>query len=187
MGSSPDSGRVRSVPVHYLGYSMGGLIARDMIANNYNQVLTGHKVRGLITLGTPHLGYPYSSIDESVNCQQLVQDMAGSWQPQPNPPLDLFSPFLNTLTQQWQAASYAGYWLAAAGESCSNTIRTTGAFPRGCLPQNRSDGVVCRDSAVYSGGFALGAPPTTLWEDPEQKYVHTTSVGGFGTAGILWQ
>ena len=112
--------------------------------------------------------------------------MAGSWQPQASPPFELSSPFLNTLTQQWQSASYAGYWLAAAGQSCPNPIRTTGVYPPGCLPQSpRSDGVVCRDSAVYSGGFARAPSPTALWEDPEQKYVHTNAAGGWGTAGIL--
>jgi pimeloyl-ACP methyl ester carboxylesterase len=178
-----------------IGYSMGGLIARDMIAYNYqvlnNHVLDGRKVLGLITLGTPHLGYPYSSIDDFVpqNCPGLVQDMAGSWQPQLTPPPELFSTFLNDLTRQWLTASYAGYWMAAAGESCTTTIRTTGALPRGCLPQSpssRSDGVVCRDSAVYSGDFAKSPfPNLPLWEDPDQRYVHTNAVGGWGTAGIL--
>jgi hypothetical protein len=44
---------------------------------------------------------------------------------------------------------------------------------------------VCRDSAVYSGVFAKGPAPTPpLWEDPEQKYVHTTSVGGYGIVRV---
>jgi triacylglycerol esterase/lipase EstA (alpha/beta hydrolase family) len=41
-----------------VGYSMGGLIARDLVANNYGGALTGHPVTALITLGTPNLGCP---------------------------------------------------------------------------------------------------------------------------------
>ena len=36
---------------------MGGLIARDMMANNRLN-LNGRKVAALITLGTPNVGYP---------------------------------------------------------------------------------------------------------------------------------
>jgi triacylglycerol esterase/lipase EstA (alpha/beta hydrolase family) len=62
-----------------IGYSMGGLVARDLVVNNYGAALTGHPVTALITLGTPNLGYPYSSIDENFSCRQLVLDMSGSF------------------------------------------------------------------------------------------------------------
>jgi len=165
---------------------MGGLIARDLIAK-HSQELGTHKIVGLITLGTPHLGYPYASVDETLMCPQLVQDMAGSWYPNHSPQDEAFSPYLLDLTQQWAASSFAGYWLAAAGTSCSNPVRTTGSFDaRGCLTTSpRSDGVVCRDSAVYSGGYASGTGPTVRWEDPDHNYVHTFSGGGWGTALIL--
>lgn len=121
--------------VIFVGYSMGGLIARDLIANNYLSVINSqHRVAGLITLGTPHLGYPWTSVDTIAMCPQLVDDMAGSWLPQETPQTELLSPYLSNLTQQWQSASYftswqqlvsyGNYWVAAAGESCNNPVRS---------------------------------------------------------------
>jgi len=99
----------------FVGYSMGGLIARDLITNNYFNVINAqHRVAGLITLGTPHLGYPWSSVDDSAFCPQLVDDMQGSWlPPQPSPVL---STYLSSLTNQWQSAAYFGAtgWLRPA-------------------------------------------------------------------------
>jgi len=185
----------------FVGYSMGGLIARDLITNNYivgsppSQVIsTAHKVVGLITLGTPNLGYPWTSVDEQGFCKQLVDDMAGSWLPQENPPREPLSTYLSTLNQNWRSASYGSYWVAAAGESCSHTVRDTipGVLPPlqpGCLtggPSYFSDGVVCHDSAVnYSPGVTLGPPPTSLFEDPQHQYVHTTAGYGLGSSLVL--
>lgn len=175
-----------------VGYSLGGLIARDLIANNYLQVIGPmHQVAGLITLGAPNLGYPWSSADEIVFCKQLVDDMSGSWLPQQTKPA--LSPYLSTLNTQWQSAPfYPGYWLAAAGESCSNPTRNTSAQP-GCLPSISSDpnsplsdGIVCRDSAAnYSPSVTLGPAPTSLFEDPQHVYVHSTALSGWGTALVL--
>src|SRR5258708_11745147 len=40
--------------------------------DTYLDALIGHPVTALITLGTPNLGYPYSSIDENIFCRQLL-------------------------------------------------------------------------------------------------------------------
>lgn len=45
-----------------VGYSMGGLIARSLLINAAAYV-PGQHARGLITLGTPHWGYPYFDND----------------------------------------------------------------------------------------------------------------------------
>jgi len=50
---------------------------------------------------------------------------------------------------------------------------------------------VCRDSALYgyetaaSGLLNQGPKPYVPWTDTTNVYVHTTSKGGWGTAGIL--
>jgi pimeloyl-ACP methyl ester carboxylesterase len=178
-----------------VGYSLGGLIARDLIANNYIGALTGHPVTALITLGTPNLGYPYSSVDyiSGGACNQLFDDMAGSWLQSNGTWSELTSQYLSSLRQQWIAASYSGYWMAAAGQQCSNTPRT---FPptsmMGCPSWSvTSDGVVCRDSALYGvpggySGFTGGPnPDISQWSDTTQVYVHTTTWAGWGTAPIL--
>jgi triacylglycerol esterase/lipase EstA (alpha/beta hydrolase family) len=197
-----------------IGYSMGGLISRDVIASKYlvNGVpgsldgsfdavpgLAKGAVVGLITLGTPHLGYPYNLVDAVRTCPQLNEDMAGSWAPLQNPPPEFTSSFLTTLTQNW-TSSYGGYWLAAAGTQCDNPTRNVpplGNLASGCLlgsvsttGHSYSDGTVCRDSAVYQPytnyfGYVTPPVPTDKWEDPEHKYVHTTTLGGWGTAFLL--
>jgi hypothetical protein len=176
-----------------VGYSMGGLVARDLIANNYYGVLTAHPVTALITLGTPNLGYPYSSIDQLKYCPQLLLDMSGSWDG--NTLSWGTSPYLDNLRQQWVSRSYSGYWMAAAGEQCSNQFRklyAPGEDPVGCPTWSvTSDGVVCRDSALYGfGSYGFGvlnpAPKADVpWSDTDYKYVHTNSLAGWGTAAIL--
>jgi hypothetical protein len=125
--------------------------------------------------------------------------MAGGWLPLLDPPEELSSQlpsmFSQTLTRQWQATAFSGYWLAAAGTSCStNSVRNTpthSALTGGCVSPY-SDGVVCRDSAVYqpflqflAKGFALPPSPSILWEDPQHNYVHTTTAGGLGSAALF--
>ena len=61
-----------------IGFSMGGLIARDMMANGH-LLLNGRKISALITLGTPNLGYPYTLMDTAWFCTPLVQEMDGNW------------------------------------------------------------------------------------------------------------
>jgi pimeloyl-ACP methyl ester carboxylesterase len=171
-----------------VGYSLGGLIARDMLANatTYNPNLANNSVLGLITLGSPHWGYAYLPIDELALCPKLLHDMAGSWNPSTQVPNPL-SPFLSSLQQAWQSSTYGAYWLAAAGRFCDEPVRNftnngPPAVTTGCLetlgtPNN--DGVVCMDSAVYSANSSVppaGAPSAT-WMDPQTKYVHTRTTG----------
>jgi hypothetical protein len=174
---------------------MGGLIARDLIANNYSGVLTGHPVTKLITLGTPHLGYPYASIDQKLPgpCTQLLLDMSGSWQQTTSSWSELTSPYLDGLRQVWATRSYTVAWMAAAGEQCSNTLRNLPPGSTvGCPSWSQaSDGVVCRDSAEYGGPvsgygyFNDGPKPMVPWVDTEQRYVHTNSWSGWGSSPIL--
>ena len=177
-----------------IGYSMGGLIARDLIVNNYNGVLNDHAVAGLITLGTPNWGYPYLPLDRDIYCPQIVLDMAGSWNPDNNIPNEP-SWFLKTLSQSWNATFYSGYWMAAAGTYCqSNPSRSPNltGVNTGCpwnAPHSYNDGVVCSDSAAYSDFIPLVTPfsrgPDTRWTDPSHQYVHTTSWWGLGTGAIF--
>jgi uncharacterized protein (TIGR03437 family) len=168
-----------------VGFSMGGLIARDMVANNRLN-LNGRKVAALITLGTPNLGYPYTFLDTAVSCTQLVQQMDGNWRSQQASNTVVLSPYLLSLTNQWPSSSYpgsGGLWLAASGRSCSNAIRTINSTT-GCRDRNPfSDGVVCDDSATYSISTAAGTTPNRYWQDPSQIYVHTNN--GFGASLIL--
>jgi triacylglycerol esterase/lipase EstA (alpha/beta hydrolase family) len=178
-----------------VGYSMGGLIVRDLVANNGYGLLPGNPITAVITLGTPNLGYPYSSIDQAKPgiCSQILLDMAGSWQETPSSWYELSSPYLDNLRQQWKSTSYPGYWMAAAGEQCSNPTRNLPPGSTvGCPPSGfTSDGVVCRDSALYgaAGSFPPylndGPKPYTPWFDTKKAYVHTNTFFGWGSGAVL--
>jgi len=170
-----------------IGYSMGGLIARDLMA--YNRInLNGRKIAALITLGTPNLGYPYTLLDTTLFCTNIVQEMDGNWRSQQASNTVVLSPYLNSLTNLWPSASYpasSGSWLAASGRSCSNPLRTINTTT-GCRDKNPySDGVVCDDSATYNVSTATGTAPNQYWQDPSQIYVHSNSFWGVGTSFVL--
>jgi hypothetical protein len=179
-----------------VGYSMGGLIARDLLINGYTSayesVLSNYTVQGLVTLGTPNWGYPYLPVDASLRCPQIVADMAGSWNTLTGAANPL-SPFLSSrdASPPWTASSYGGYWLAAAGRFCNNQTRLNVSNPggppfTGCFeasPAHSSDGVVCADSAEYSS--ASMGKPTAVFDDPNQNYSHTNSTLGLGTALVM--
>src|ERR1039457_2295027 len=168
-----------------IGFSMGGLIARDLMAYG-RLILNGRKISALITLGAPNLGYPYTLVDTAKFCTPLVQQMDGNWRSQQSTNSVVLSPYLLSLTNQWPSSSYPGgpgLWLAASGRSCSNAVRTNNATT-GCRDRNPySDGVVCDDSATYSISTASGTSPNRYWQDPSQIYVHTNN--GFGSSLIL--
>ena len=163
-----------------IGFSMGGLIARDMMVNNWYGVLTGRRVAALITLGTPNLGYPYTGIDTLVTCTPLVQAMDGNWRSQQGKNVVVLSPYLLPLANQWSSAGYpgsGGTWMAASGRSCSNQLRILDSTT-GCRDLNRySDGVVCDDSASYNFNTSSGTGPNPAlrWQDPGYIYAHTSS------------
>ena len=170
-----------------IGFSMGGLIARDMMANG-RLILNGRKISALITLGTPNLGYPYTLVDTAIKCTQLVQQMDGNWRSQQSTNTVVLSPYLLSLTNQWPSTSYpgsGGLWLAASGRSCSNPTRTINATT-GCRDRNpSSDGVVCDDSATYFVSTPSGTAPNRYWQDPGQIYVHSNTAWGIGTSFVL--
>jgi hypothetical protein len=174
-----------------VGYSLGGLIVRDLIANNYSGVLNKRTVSAVITLGTPNLGYPFELLDGAALCSTLVLQMAGSWNPQSSGGAVL-SPYLSGLASQWRSKSYGGAWMAATGRQCNNPYRMLASglqdTAKGCRLSNvYSDGVVCADSATYNDSTALGPAPTPslLFLDPSGNYVHTTAGSGLGTALVL--
>jgi uncharacterized protein (TIGR03437 family) len=170
-----------------IGFSMGGLIARDMMANG-RLILNGRKMSALITLGTPNLGYPYTFVDTALFCTPLVQEMNGNWRSEQSTNTVVLSSYLLSLTNQWPSISYpssAGLWLAASGRSCSNAVRTVDPTT-GCRDKNPySDGVVCDDSATYSVSTPTGTGPNQYWQDPGQIYVHSNTAWGVGTSFVL--
>ena len=161
-----------------IGFSLGGLIARDMIVNN-RIILNGRKIN-LVTIGTPNLGYPYLATDSLVFCSAIVSAMDGNWRSQPGSVV--LSSYLLSLTNQWSAYGFPGSgrtWLAASGRACSIPTR----LATGCRDQNPySDGVVCQDSAAYNVITSAGTQPNYSWADPNGAYYHSSS--GF-TALIL--
>jgi surface antigen/pimeloyl-ACP methyl ester carboxylesterase len=129
-----------------VGYSMGGLIARDMMLHNYSDVLSHRCVAAFVTLGTPHLGYSYLPRDLILRATGPSQDMAGDFR---NPfstlrfeqypddytyAFDLFdragqriasSSYLYNLNTSWTLPSSFGgmprKWMAAGGRACEGT------------------------------------------------------------------
>jgi pimeloyl-ACP methyl ester carboxylesterase len=172
-----------SGPVTIVAYSMGGLIARDMILNRFSK----HDVGTLITIGTPHLGYPYQSLsDERLACGLLSAQMFGDFinaEPSSDHPVlktksgDVsLSTYLYQLMQRWEAAQpdqLPRRWYAAAGSSCSKYTRIAPLIADvGCLAGTLNDGVVCAQSASYNFGDMKNSP-TDRWEDPNHRYAHT--------------
>lgn len=159
-----------------VGFSMGGLIARDMVANNWNGVLNSRKVTGLVTLGTPNLGYPYTYADRAAFCTPLLLQMDGNWRSRQSEGIGVMSAYLFSLTNRWGSLEFPGnnrLWLAASGRSCSNPVRNLDTST-GCRDANPfSDGVVCDDSATYWVNTAGVTRPTRLWQDPGRIYVHS--------------
>jgi uncharacterized protein (TIGR03437 family) len=154
-----------------VGFSLGGLIARDLIVNN-RIILNGRKIH-LVTIGTPNLGYPYLPTDSLVFCSAIVSAMYGDWRAKPN--TVVLSDYLLSLTNQWSASGFPGTgrtWFAASGRACSFPTRAG----EGCRDQNPySDGVVCQDSAAYNVSTSAGTQPNYSWADPSGSYAHSYS------------
>ena len=154
-----------------VGFSLGGLIARDLIVNN-RIILNGRKIH-LVTIGTPNLGYPYLPTDSLVFCSAIVSAMYGDWRAKPN--TVVLSDYLLSLTNQWSASGFPGTgrtWFAASGRACNFPTRAG----EGCRDQNPySDGVVCQDSAAYNVSTSAGTQPNYSWSDPSGSYAHSYS------------
>jgi pimeloyl-ACP methyl ester carboxylesterase len=178
----------------FIAHSMGGLIVRRMLADNLLRV--GNPVVGLVTLGTPHLGYPYIAFDDTIKCASQVQQMK-SVLIDGNPLLEggTLSPFLRDLYRRWNPAQ-AGYrWFAAGGAFCDNWLRLDpfagfeGWTPEinGCRrTSGLSDGVVCLDSAITEYPQAQPAllRPTMVFNDPGRLYKHAPFLG-WGAVSVL--
>jgi uncharacterized protein (TIGR03437 family) len=154
-----------------IGFSLGGLIARDMIVNN-RIILNGRKI-SLVTIGTPNLGYPYLATDSLVFCSEIVSAMDGNWRSQPGSVA--LSSYLLSLTNQWSSYGFPGngrIWFAASGRAVTTPTR----LGTGCRDQNPyNDGVVCEDSASYNVATTVGTQPNYSWLDPNGIYVHSFS------------
>lgn len=173
--------RAPSGPVVLVGFSLGGLLARELISS---RMIEPGRVNALITLATPHLGYPFSTLDGLAFCPAIAEGMNGNWRTEP----PQISGYLSALTAAWNSDAYpgaAGRWLTAAGRSCSNPVRALNPST-GCRDSNPfSDGVVCADSATYNIVVPAPARPTELWQDPNREYVHSTSGGGLFPSLVL--
>lgn len=158
-----------------VGYSLGGLIARDLIANNWSNVLGRYRIR-LVTLGSPMLGYPNTAVDSLASCGVLLAEMSGNWRVA-TPPIPQMSGYLNDIAARWRNGTFpgTGTWLAASGRFCATGVRGT----TGCRDANlRNDGVVCDDSASYNTTTTAGTAPSRRWQDPSTIYAHTASQFG---------
>lgn len=153
-----------------VGYSMGGLVAREMLIRNAGSVIDKHRVRLLVTLGTPNVGYPGCAEDVIVKCDYLALQML-SYLRSERPTV---SEYLFDLIQAWSDPLFASRrpeaWLAVAGTYCPQPQRIcAGSLKQGCPNASpTSDGVVCKTSALASG---IESGPSRTW--PSNKYRHT--------------
>ena len=190
-----------------VGYSMGGLIARDMILNNYANVITNHHVAALVTLGTPHLGYPYEPIDGVPPlglCNNLAGQMFGDFRNSADsaPPLPevargtsgmlaqdfrdssgnnvALSGYLHDLNTRWAAGAFdhPESWYAFSGAFCSiPQIRTTDLFP----PFRGCSEGTSNDGVVCVDSAASNviSGPTNLVRFFDVNYSHAASLSTF--------
>lgn len=168
-----------------IGYSLGGLIARDMLLRNYESVATDRVIHALITLGTPNAGYPYCEIDNLARCDTLIQQMASHYRVQQDENSVVLSEYLYDLAVDWGASSFVGAprkWLAAAGTSCQNATRLCewnaldDSENQGCPDDNpASDAVVCQQSSLFRLQ-GLGNKPVE-WSNA--NYRHSPGTLGF--------
>ena len=138
---------------------MGGLIARDIISNQFYRQ-TAPTVVGLITLGTPNLGYPYDPVDTSYFCPALVQGMDGGWYASTQ--AEFLSTYLQSLISSQAFKSTIGsngaYWMAAAGQYCSNTTRLVPqrTAPDAWLPPTEATASYARIALSTTASCRLG-------------------------------
>ncbi len=177
--------------INMIGYSMGGLLARDMLEEHMEE-LGGRISNILATLGTPHLGYSYSGIDELFKCDALIREMFGDFTSAPDPSPDLqqtwltfndgtsmaISQKLADLYDKWQQPMFDGKpieWYALAGSYCDVSTRLTGHG--GCPGGSTNDGVVCTPSATMAVPSSF--PPTEAMEFPKAAHIDK-NVGTWG-------
>ena len=164
-----------------VGYSMGGLVARDMLL----KYSLGRRVAALITIATPNGGYPYIFPDSLVGCGPVQREMDGNWRSRQSENIVVLSKFLFDLNDSWGNSSFTGNpqrWLVMSGTSCDNPRRelnpTTGCPDRNVF----SDGVVCDVSA------RLDLPmnrPTHSWSRSNYTHARDGLLANIGQALIL--
>jgi hypothetical protein len=177
-----------------IGYSMGGLMARDMIAHPSTGLLQ-RNLLALITLGTPNLGYPWSSRDDGSfyrGCHFEADQMGSDFlqfqiSTPPEVNLGLRANYLYPLTQDWSSAPLAPRvpWLAFSGHYCDNPTRVDNSSA-GCPGYNTaSDGVVCDQSARYLPGVnaAANSADTSGGMTPGNQPYLTAIAEGYAHAG----
>jgi len=191
--------RVRQYPfrpgdqIVFLAHSMGGLVVRKMLADNLLGVLTSsYPVAGFITLGTPHLGYPYVPVDGWTSVTGKCTIQVEQMQSYLDPPVlmglldGVMSPFLSDLYRAWRP-SQAGRWLAAGGAACATASRNVPGYNNGCRAINPlSDAVVCQESAVLSyPDNPLLMTPNEVFTDPNRRFQHGENVGLYIGGNVL--
>ncbi len=191
--------------IAFIGHSMGGLIIRRMLALNLlNQYalartppVAAPPVVGLVTLGTPHLGYPFLNIDlwapGKCNIQSLEmeshldKDVLGM---AALDPVTMLSPFLAQLRLDWNISQVGGKWLAVGGRACNAADRFAGTpgnrNGRRSFSNPASDSVVCLDSAVTMyPDPSQDVFPTATFLDPNREYQHGGYVGEKAVFNVL--
>ena len=168
-----------------VGYSMGGLVARDMLRNNYSGVVTRRRVAALVTIATPNGGYPYISADALFGCGKVQREMNGNWRSRQRENIVVLSDYLLRLNSRWGNSSFTGNpqrWLVISGTSCNNPRRNLNPTT-GCPDRNVfSDGVVCDVSA------RLNLPmnrPTHSWSSPNYTHARNGFWANLGQSFIL--
>ncbi|HEY6348905.1 MAG TPA: fibronectin type III domain-containing protein [Candidatus Angelobacter sp.] len=161
--------------VFIVAYSLGGNVARDMIEGQQESNIgtPGHKLLGLVTLGTGNNGYPYEyPWDNIAICDGLAKEIASDIRSSPaGYPFN--GQYIKHINDNWLASPLggAGYqsfpWLAAAGTFCKSPIRFPDSTQNGCPAGSSNDGVVCADSALFSGvpGGSFNRPTSTFASD----------------------
>lgn len=170
-----------------VGYSLGGLLIRDMLLNNREGVASRHTIQAIITLGSPHVGYPYCNTDDRFKCNSLIQQMASHYRVSEADNQVILSEYLYDLNVRWLSSSFNGrppVWLVASGTACTSSVRgcmweeVSRTVSQGCRAnsnnQRLSDTVVCDNSALLTlSGSNL---PTDRWSNA--NYRHTSGFLG---------
>jgi fibronectin type 3 domain-containing protein len=169
--------------VFIVAYSLGGLVARDMIEGQQGAGIgQGRKLLGLVTLATPNNGFPYEyPWDNWGICDGLGKEIASDLRA--SPPYYPYSPYIPSINHNWVASPLggAGYqafpWMVAAGTFCQSPIRFPDSTQNGCPAGSTNDGAICTDSALFNGISGPYNMPTTYFTS--DAYSHSADPNFF--------